>query len=109
MAPENALRPASSSEIYAKQILELRPSRKRMREVLRDNPTEEHIPFAEDYQLRSWPDDGEAQPNFVEIPQVSGPSPVDAEEYEPSLPHQRENLKDQVMDPLKYQNKWKKK
>ena len=81
VAPENALRPASSSEIYAKQILELRPSRKRMREVMRDNP---HIPFAEDYQLRSWPDDGEAQPNFVEIPQASGPSPVDAEEYEPS-------------------------
>ena len=90
VAPENALRPASSSEIYAKQILELRPSRKRMREVMRDNPTEEHIPFAEDYQLRSWPDDGEAQPNFVEIPQVSGPSPVDAEEYEPSLPPEAE-------------------
>ncbi|CAK9056057.1 Transposon Ty4-J Gag-Pol polyprotein, partial [Durusdinium trenchii] len=59
--------------VYAKQLLELRPSRKRAREAMRDSH-QDHNPFADDYQLGSWQDDGEHQPGYVEIPSVTGPA-----------------------------------
>ena len=88
VAPESSLRPASASEVYAKQLLELRPSRKRAREAMRDSH-QDHNPFADDYQLGSCQDDGEHQPGYVEIPSVTGPAAdVEAEadeEYTPSV------------------------
>ena len=88
VAPESSLRPASASEVYAKQLLELRPSRKRAREAMRD-VHQDHNPFADDYQLGSWQDDGEHQPGYVEIPSVTGPAadmePEADDEYTPSV------------------------
>ena len=66
MVPETSLRPASSSEIFTKQLLELRPSRKRLREAVSDSHSPEHVPFGDDLLLPGWQDE-EAQPGFVEL------------------------------------------
>ena len=86
VAPESSLRPASASEVYAKQLMELRPSRKRAREAMTD-ARPDHNPFADDYQLGSLHDDGEHQPGYVEIPSSAGPAPDGDdgnEEYTPT-------------------------
>ena len=45
---DSQIRPASASEVLVKQILELRPSRKRKREVAEGN---EDMPFADDLTM----------------------------------------------------------
>ena len=44
---ENQLRPATTSEVLAKQVLEMRPVRKRKRQLMADGEAEE-TPFVED-------------------------------------------------------------
>ena len=63
---ESSLRPASSSEIFTKQLLELHPSRKRLREAVSDSNSPEHVPFGDDLLLPGWQDE-EAQPGFLEL------------------------------------------
>ncbi|CAK8996233.1 Retrovirus-related Pol polyprotein from transposon RE2 (Retro element 2) (AtRE2) [Includes: Protease RE2 [Durusdinium trenchii] len=87
VASETSLRPASSTEIFTKRLLELRPSRKRMREALQEEERgREHIPFSDDYRLRDW---SEGQPGYIEVPGGQGPPDEEEtpqEEYTPSEP-----------------------
>ena len=69
VVPEASLRPASSTEVISKNLLELRPSRQRVRDVMR-NPEVEHgeeIPFGEDLEMPSF-DEEQAQPAYVDLP-----------------------------------------
>ena len=91
VAADTSLRPASSAEIYTKHLLELRPSRKRLREALQERASDEqHIPFSDDYQMPQLEEEDE-QPSFVEISgagpsevPVPGPLPGIPEEHSPS-------------------------
>ena len=69
-AAESNLRPASSAEIYTKRLLDLRPSRKRLRQVLEERPElQDEIPFMDDYHFQQWNEgDDESQPRFVDLP-----------------------------------------
>jgi hypothetical protein len=91
VAAESNLRPASSSEIFTKRILELRPSRKRLREVLEERPElEEPTPFSDDYQLQQWGEgDDDSQMRFVEMPGAGGGIP---ETPFPEQPAQLESM-----------------
>ena len=97
MVPEASLRPASSSEIFTKQLLELRPSRKRLREAISDLPDQEHLPFSDDLMLPGWQDE-EAQPGFVELSAPSsnpipiGPGPLPAVAVPTELQPQPDHL-----------------
>lgn len=71
---ENQIRPATTSEVLTKQILELRPSRKRRREAVQDQGGE--APFQEDLMMNQVHDDDEAQPGYLELPVEPGPQPV---------------------------------
>ena len=66
---ESQIRPATSSEAIAKQILELRPHRKRKREYLRGGHQEEDDdhPFAEDTIIPALHED--QQPAYVDLPE----------------------------------------
>ena len=48
LVAETTCRPALAEEIYKKQILELRPSRKRRRELILEEDEDEYIPFSDD-------------------------------------------------------------
>ena len=74
MVAENQIRPATTSEVLTKQILELRPSRKRRREAVQDQGGE--APFQEDLMMNQVHDDDEAQPGYLELPVEPGPQPV---------------------------------
>ena len=63
MVAENQIRPATTSEVLTKQILELRPSRKRRREAVQDQGGE--APFQEDLMMNQVHDDDEAQPGYL--------------------------------------------
>ncbi len=69
VVPEGSMRPASSTEVIAKHILEMRPSRKRMREAMRhpDEPVQAELPFEDDL-LMMFNEDGQEQPSYVELP-----------------------------------------
>ena len=80
---DTQIRPATRSEVLAKQILELRPSRKRRREDLDDLlPHDEfHLPFHDDLvvpslQRPTQDQEGEDQPSYVEIPVDEMETPV---------------------------------
>lgn len=67
---ESQIRPATSSEAIAKQILELRPHRKRKREYLRGGHQEEEDehPFAEDTIIPALHEEDQ-QPAYVDLPE----------------------------------------
>ena len=65
---ESQIRPASAQEVMVKQILELRPGRKRKREVA---DISEEIPFADDLALPDLPPDDD-QRSCLEIPHEPG-------------------------------------
>ena len=70
MVAESQIRPATSSEAIAKQILELRPHRKRKREYLRGGHQEEDDdhPFAEDTIIPALHEEDQ-QPAYVDLPE----------------------------------------
>lgn len=70
VVPESNMRPASTTEIMAKQLMELRPSRKRQREASGENDA---LPFGEDLITPNF-QDNERLPSYVELPQEAGPS-----------------------------------
>ncbi len=72
---ETQIRPATTSEVLAKQLLELRPSRKRRRDAVQDDGGE--APFSEDL-MNQVADDDEAQPGYLDLPVEPGPEPVQA-------------------------------
>ncbi len=89
VVPEGAMRPASSTEVVAKHILEMRPSRKRMREAMRhpDEPVRDELPFEDDL-LMMFNEDQE-QPSYVELPldlPAEGGPPGGAMEEETPVP-----------------------
>ena len=65
---ESQIRPATTSEVMVKQILELRPSRKRKREIIDDDAEN---PFADDLALPPANPDDEQQ-SYLEVPQEPG-------------------------------------
>eukprot|EP00435_Cladocopium_sp_Y103_P034047 s298_g8.t1 len=70
---ESQIRPATTSEVMVKQILELRPSRKRKREI---NEGDDEMPFADDLTLPHLHQEDD-QPSYLEIPHEPGlPAPV---------------------------------
>ena len=82
------MRPASSAEVVAKHILEMRPSRKRMREGMRhpDEPVQAGLPFEDDL-LMMFNERDQEQPSYVELPldlpAEGGPPGVAGEEEIP--------------------------
>ena len=72
---ESQIRPASTAEVMVKQILELRPSRKRKREIDEDN---EDLPFGDDLTLPH------NAPSYLELPHEPG-SQGDGGEHPPGL------------------------
>ena len=49
MAAETSCRSATAEELYKKQVLELRPSRKRRRQIVSDDPDDDvYVPFTDD-------------------------------------------------------------
>ena len=77
MVAESQIRPATTSEELTKQILELRPSRKRRRDAVQHH--QEDTPFQEDLmmnQVNDDDDDDEAQPGYSELLVEPGPQPV---------------------------------
>ena len=65
---ENQIRPATTNEVLAKQILEMRPQRKRKREYLRgDRPDEDETPLAEDTIIPALHEEDQ-QPAYVDVP-----------------------------------------
>ena len=71
LVSETACRPASGEEVMKKHALEMRPSRKRRRELLSDSMEEEdYLPFTEDgQQARSLRARIEVQTPFVDVNQ----------------------------------------
>ena len=76
---ETSCRPASTQEIMKKHILELRPSRKRKRDLYMEEPDDEDLPFADDVE-EAMPHQGRGQEQFpfvdlndAEVP-VLGPN-----------------------------------
>lgn len=87
VAPETSLRPATPTEVYAKQLLELRPSRKRLRPSLGVDSAGVHLPFSDDLHLPQQGDD--EQSGYVELPsEGAGPS-MQAEIEEPAAQRPR--------------------
>ena len=82
--------------MLSKQLLELRPSRKRRREDFEEH-VQETQPFSEDLDVPALREDQEdLQPGYVELPFEPGPSPstmpvaTSGEEEEPTpyeVPH----------------------
>ena len=72
--PNDRCGPATRQEVLAKQLLELRPSRKRRRRDYDDLPAKEALPFSEDLVVPALQgdDDGYVQPGYVEIPTEAG-------------------------------------
>ena len=65
---ENQIRPATTNEVLAKQILEMRPHRKRKREYLRGGqPDDDETPFAEDTIIPALHEEDQ-QPAYVDLP-----------------------------------------
>ncbi|CAK9039108.1 Transposon Ty4-J Gag-Pol polyprotein [Durusdinium trenchii] len=64
----------AAKRVLAKQLLELRPSRKRRRRDYDDLPAKEALPFSEDLVVPALQgdDDGYVQPGYVEIPTEAG-------------------------------------
>ena len=51
LVAETSCRPATAEELYKKQVLEMRPSRKRRRQIVSDDPDDDiYIPFTDDLQ-----------------------------------------------------------
>ena len=68
LVAETACRPALAEEIYKKQILELRPSRKRRRELILEEDEDEYIPFSDDMdQARHLRARHEEQAPYVDV------------------------------------------
>ena len=65
---ENQIRPATSAEVMVKQILELRPSRKRQRDI---NEGVEDIPFHDDLVMPHLQHEDD-QPSYLELPNEPG-------------------------------------
>ena len=76
LAAETACRPATSSEVLRKQVLELKPSRKRRRMIYQDHEDEEELPFTEDFEAAGGLRGIEQSP-YVDL-QDGGTSVVDA-------------------------------
>ena len=66
VAADTSLRPATSAEIFTKRLLELRPSRKRLREAMSDQ-VQPDVPFIDDYQNAQLHEDDEMQPGYVDL------------------------------------------
>ena len=65
---ESQIRPATTSEVMVKQILELRPSRKRKREI---NEGDDEMPFSDDLHLPHLQQEDD-QPSYLELPHEPG-------------------------------------
>ena len=65
---EESCRPALQGEVVAKQLLELRPSRKRKRQILQDH--EDEVPFADD--LMANQSDEENQDSYLDVGRPGG-------------------------------------
>eukprot|EP00435_Cladocopium_sp_Y103_P067140 s292_g29.t1 len=61
---ESQIRPATTSEVMVKQILELRPSGKQKREI---NEGDDDVPFADDLTLPHLQQEDD-QPSYLELP-----------------------------------------
>ena len=70
---ENQLRPATTSEVLAKQVLELRPVRKRKRELTADVEVQE-TPFVEDLMVPGVGQEEDQQPSYIDLPSEPGPA-----------------------------------
>ena len=87
---EENCRPAQAGEVLAKQLLELRPSRKRRREVLVDDAEEADVPFVDDLMM-PLDEEGEDQGSYFQLGQSSGAVPVSQgadyrnDDYSPSI------------------------
>ena len=80
LVSETSCRPASTQEIMKKHVLELRPARKRKRELYSSHPEdEEHVPFSDDGQeARTLRQRTEQQAPFIDIQDtepMSAPEP----------------------------------
>ena len=98
---ENQLRPATTSEVLAKQVLELRPVRKRKRELTADVEVQE-TPFVEDLMVPGVGQEEDQQPSYIDLPSEPGPAfgpqPAVPEDQEtPQLPDQAETVNDLQM------------
>lgn len=69
VVPEASMRPASSTEVFAKHLLELRPSRRRVRDAMRSPEIEnvDEIPFGEDLEMASFEEE-QNQQSYVDVP-----------------------------------------
>lgn len=73
LVSEVACRPATTEEAMKKHVLELRPARKRRRDIIAEDPEEMHIPFAEDGDFaRSLRQRTEGQAPFVDVSTGAG-------------------------------------
>ena len=65
LVAETSCRPATAEEIYKKQVLELKPSRKRRRQIVSDDPDDDvYVPFTDDLQ-GAFKEEGQAP--FVDM------------------------------------------
>ena len=71
---ENQIRPATTSEVLTKQLLELRPSRKRRRDAVQDDGGE--TPFQEDLMMNQVAEEDDTQPGYLDLPAEPGPQPL---------------------------------
>ena len=98
---KNQLRPATTSEVLAKQVLELRPVTKRKRELTAD-AEEQETPFVEDLMVPGVGQEEDQQPSYIDLPSEPGPAvgpqPAVPEDQEtPQLPNQDETANDLQM------------
>ena len=88
---QECVRPATSGEVIAKQMLELRPSRKRKRHLLDEDA--EDVPFSDDLLTNLEQDeDDDHQGSYLDmgrggdLSSVASPSVVDTPNLEPEAP-----------------------
>ena len=88
-APEHAMRPATAAEVYAKRLMEMRPSRKRRRELLQEDEIrpDPAVPFSEDLYTPSFMDD--EQPSFLDLSQEGAVRLDGVAASEPPVPEVR--------------------
>ena len=82
---EVACRPATTEEALRKHVLELRPARKRHRDIIAEDPEEIYVPFSEDGDFaRSLRQRTEGQAPFVDV-SSGGSSATGGQPYSPVL------------------------
>ena len=81
---EVACRPATTEEALRKHVLELRPARKRHRDIIAEDPEEIYVPFAEDGDFaRSLRQRTDGQAPFVDVSSGGGSSQTGGQPHLP--------------------------